>query len=70
MLLLENAPQLATTSLRHKQSRIEGLSKNENPQKRRPSATQTRRKPTLIRNLGGAGAPKGEWLLLGVKPFI
>ncbi|EJD04054.1 uncharacterized protein FOMMEDRAFT_140130 [Fomitiporia mediterranea MF3/22] len=57
---IENAPRPAASmlSLKHKQSRIEGLSKNENPQKRKPSSSATRRKPTLIRNLGGAGAPK------------
>ncbi|KAI5123565.1 hypothetical protein M0805_003384 [Coniferiporia weirii] len=51
----------SSNSLKHKQSRLEGLSKNENPQKRKPSSSSsgpTRRKPTLIRNLGGAGAPK------------
>lgn len=54
-------PSASSLSLRHKYSRLEGLSKNENPQKRRPSSsstTATRRKPTLIRHLGGAGAPK------------
>lgn len=46
-------------SLRHKQSRVDGLSKAENSQKKKPQSGHTRRKPTLIRNLGGVGAPKG-----------
>ncbi|KAL5495359.1 hypothetical protein ACEPAI_822 [Sanghuangporus weigelae] len=54
----ENTAQPATTSLKHKHSRLDGLSKNEKSQKRKPSSAQTRRKPTLIRNLGGVGAPK------------
>ena len=59
-------PSVSSLSLRNKQSRLEGLShlsKNENPQKRKPSTsstTGTRRKPTLIRHLGGVGAPKSE----------
>ncbi|KAH8120221.1 hypothetical protein DFH11DRAFT_1558936 [Phellopilus nigrolimitatus] len=52
-------PITVPNPLKHKQSRHEGLSRNENPQKRKPSSSgPTRRKPTLIRNLGGVGAPK------------
>lgn len=55
-------PSTTVNSLKQKQSRLDNLSRGEASKKRPPSAQSghTRRKPTLIRNLGSTHQPKGE----------